>query len=233
MEKLSVKECLSFGWKTFWSRPWLFVLAGVIVFAVNAVFSVPEEILNSASEAAGGSVAAQLAIFSFAFSLIGFIVSVYVQMGTTRFSLKAHDDVSTAHVRDLVLLKGFWRYLGTSVLVFLAVVAGLILLIVPGIILALALSFALYLSVDTGLGPVAALKESLAMTKGHRWSLFVLTLALIGINLLGMLALLIGLVVSIPVSMLASVHAYRWLQARRAEPSIEIVVEQETATAVA
>lgn len=234
MEKLSIKSCIAYGWKTFWSRPWLFVLAGVITFGVNAIFSIPQEILDSASNAATGSAAMQLALFSLVFGIIGFIVSVYIQMGTMHFTLKAHDDIATTSVRDLLMLKGFWRYLGVSVLVFLAVLAGLILLIVPGIILALALSFATYLVIDKGLGPISAFKESMAITKGNRWNLFVLGLAICGLNILGLLALVVGLIVTIPVSMLASVHAYRLLSgSRTASTDAEIVIEPVTETATA
>lgn len=233
MEKLSVKSCIAYGWKTFWSRPWLFVLAGAITFAVNAIFSIPEEILNSASEAAVGGAGAQLALFSVVFSVMSIIVSIFIQIGTTNFTLKAHDDVTNAHVRDLLMLKGFWRYVGASILVFLAVIAGLILLIVPGIILALALSFVTYLVIDRGLGPVSAFKESMAITKGNRWSLFVLGLAIFGLNLLGLLALVIGLVVTIPVSMLASIHAYRLLSGSPVVADTEIIVETITETVTA
>lgn len=232
MEKLSIKECIAFGWKTFWSRPWVFVLAGAIIFFVNMLFSLPEELLGGASEMAYGNTALVFALSSLVFSILGMIVSIYLQMGAVRFNLKAHDDVTTAHVRDLFVLKGFWRYLGTSVLVVLAVIAGLILLIVPGIILSIALSFAVYLCVDKGLGPVASFKESLAITKGHRWSIFVLMLAICGINLLGLLALFVGLVVTVPVSVLASIHAYRQLSARREAPvAADVVPETVVATA--
>lgn len=212
MKTLSVKKCVSFGWKTFWSRPWLFVAAGVIVFLVNVAISVPQSFIDRLSETAQGTPDGMgLALAAFTISVVGGVLSVFLQMGTTRFFLKAHDTTSDTRLHDLIYLRTFWRYVGASILVFFAVLLGFLLLIVPGIIASIALSFALYLVIDKGLGPVEAFKQSLALTKGHRWSLFFLALATLGLNILGLLALVVGLLISIPVSMLAMMHAYRLL----------------------
>jgi uncharacterized membrane protein len=69
-----------------------------------------------------------------------------------------------------------------------------------------------YLVVDKKMGPIEALKESKKLTEGKRMQLFYFVLAILGINLLGTLALGIGLFVSIPVSMLAMVHVYHTLE---------------------
>jgi uncharacterized membrane protein len=66
------------------------------------------------------------------------------------------------------------------------------------------------------------MKESKRITHGYKWPLlgFIFVLALV--NLLGALALGVGLLVSVPVSTLALVHAYRTLggQANRAVPAV-------------
>ncbi len=220
MDTFSVKESVAYGWKAFWARPWLFVLAGIAATALNLLFSIPQSAIDGAAETirdAGGTAPLELAIFSLIFGIIGFVVSLYVNIGTTRFVLKAHDDLAGTRVKDLVYLRRFWAYLGASLLVALAVLAGLILLIVPGIIVGLALSFALYVVIDKDLGPVEAFKESMRLTKGNRLKLLYLALALCGLNILGALALLVGLAVTIPVSMLASVHAYRVLSREGSE----------------
>jgi uncharacterized membrane protein len=84
-------------------------------------------------------------------------------------------------------------------------------LIIPGIILSMGLAFVPYLVVDRGLGPIEAIKESWRITKGHKWQLLLLFLALLGLNLLGLVALLIGIFVTVPITMLAFAHAYRTL----------------------
>jgi uncharacterized membrane protein len=92
------------------------------------------------------------------------------------------------------------------------------LLIVPGVIFTLMFMFATFIVVDRELGPIEAMKESKRLAHGHKWALlgFVLVLALI--NLLGVLALGVGLLVSIPVSSLAFVHGYCTLTANAGPP---------------
>jgi uncharacterized membrane protein len=85
------------------------------------------------------------------------------------------------------------------------------LLIVPGIIFGLMFMFATFIVIERELGPIDAMNESHRLTRGHKWQLFGFVLLLVLVNLLGLLALLVGIFVSIPVSTLAFVHAYRVL----------------------
>lgn len=77
-------------------------------------------------------------------------------------------------------LSRFWPIIGVSILVALGVGVGFVLLIVPGIILALMWSAAIPSCVVEKLGPIKSLGRSAYLTKGHRWTLFGLFL-LIGI----------------------------------------------------
>jgi len=61
--------------------------------------------------------------------------------------------------------------------------------------------------------PMEALRESRRLTKGHRKSLFVFGLLCLGANILGALALGIGLFVTIPTTVIATAHVLRRLQA--------------------
>jgi uncharacterized membrane protein len=88
---------------------------------------------------------------------------------------------------------------------------------VPGIIFALMFMFTTFIVIDRESGPIDAMKESGRITDGHKWKLLGFTLVLVLINLLGLAALVVGLLVSIPVSSLAFVYAYRLLGGK-AEP---------------
>ena len=67
-------------------------------------------------------------------------------------------------------------------------------------------------------GPIDAMGESNRITRGHKWQLFGFVLLLLLINLLGLLALVVGILVSIPVSTLAFMHAYRVLGGKAGTP---------------
>lgn len=203
MEKLSVKESLSFGWATFKKRPWIFVGS----FAIGVMIQlVTNGIENMVPEGAG--------ILGFVAFVVSLAITLLFTLGMLSFLLKAHEDVQSVSIKDLWHPQHYLRFLGTSALLWIVIFLGLILLIVPGIIASLVFAFATYAVADRGLGPVEAFKESARITKGNRGKLFLLSLAMIGINVLGFLALIIGLAVTVPVTALAFAHAYRTLESR-------------------
>lgn len=65
------------------------------------------------------------------------------------------------------------------------------------------------------------------MTKGSWLSLFLLGVVLAVINIVGALLLMIGLLVTIPISMLAMVHVYRTLSGVKTLPEVETKEEVE------
>lgn len=217
---LSVKECLVFGWAQFKKRPWIFVKAGILLGVLQMVLNVISSWTGNLGNQTTGVTLIVVALFSIAISIVSVYIGITVNnMGALTFYLKAHDDVSSVHLRDLYRAHPFWRYFLMSLLVGLAVVVGLVLFIVPGIIAGLMFSLAPYLVLEHDFRPTEAIRESQRMTKGNRWKLFLLVLAIIGINIVGAILLLVGLLVSIPVSTLAFAHAYRTLSDKATLPA--------------
>ena len=196
---------IRFGWETFKKRPWFFVGMLVLIWIVSGVFSQMGSYTDKVS--AGSEL-----IFALAGVFVSIVGQMFVKMGTISFTLKAHDAPESAKLNDLWAPEMFWQYLGASLLVGLIVVVGIILLIVPGIIWALRYMFVPYLVIDRKLGVMAALRESSRITLGHKWQLLGLVVVLGLLNILGLLALVVGLLVTVPVTMLAVAHAYRTLE---------------------
>lgn len=205
MDTFSVGGTLQFAWDTFKKRPWFFILTTIIILVIGWI---------------GGVISSAFGTHGIGW-LIGYIVNLaidtFIGMGTIALYLKAHEDAASAHVSDLWHPKPFWKYLATSIIVGIIVVIGLILIIVPGVIAALMLMFATYVVVDRELGPIEALSESRRITKGHRLELLGLIIAVIAINILGLICIVIGLLVTIPFTSLALVHAYRLLEHHASE----------------
>ena len=193
----SIKESLSFGWNTLKGRAGFFIgaiaIVGIILITSGALLT-PQH---------GGNAL---------FTILNFIISVLVDMGLVAIMLAAHENAATAELKMLWAPHPFWKYLGASILVGIVVFIGFILLIVPGIIASLGLMFTKYLVMDRKLGPVEAMKESWRITKGNRLHLLGFVLTLVGLNILGVIALLVGLLVTIPLTLLATVHVYRALE---------------------
>lgn len=207
MNTFSVGECFRFGWETFKKRPGFFIgvmlILSIISGIVSRVFPAPNA--QTPSSILG------LVLVTF---ILGLLIEALVKMGSINLLLKAHEDPASAKVSDLWYPQWgtFLNYIGAGILSGVLIVIGFILLIVPGIYLALRFMFVPYLVIDKKLSPVDALKESSRITLGHKWQLLGLVAALIGINIVGAILLLVGLLVTIPVSMLVVVHAYRVLE---------------------
>jgi uncharacterized membrane protein len=202
--ELSTRSFVSFGWETFKRRPWFFVGASVVV---AIVYLIAGSIIAGIDAALTGSPKDP----SLLGSVLNIAVSTLLNMGVASFYLAAHDNPDTVELSSLWHPQPFWKFLGATILTGLAIILGLVLLIVPGIIFMLMFMFVMFIVIDRGLGPVEAMKESARITRGYKWPLlgFVLVLALI--NVVGALALVVGLLVTVPVTSLAFARAYRAL----------------------
>jgi uncharacterized membrane protein len=204
MKSIESGAIIRFGWNTFKRRPgFLIGVTLIIAFVSGAASSLGGDIEHAQGAAL---VLSLIAVF------IGLVVQIFVKMGSIRIALAVNDDVGAARLGDLWAPDMFWHYLLASLAVGIAVFIGLVLLIVPGIYLALRFLFVPYLVVDRKLGVGAAFTESSRMTEGRKWQLLGFVLLLILINIVGALLLLVGLLVTMPVTMIALAHAYRTLE---------------------
>jgi hypothetical protein len=97
----------------------------------------------------------------------------------------------------------------TNILMSLLVMIGFVLLIIPGIYLAVAYQCAMGLVADKNLGPWQALETSRKAIGKHWFRALGLGLALLGINVLTILTLFIGLIWTVPMSLIAVGVFYR------------------------
>jgi membrane-anchored glycerophosphoryl diester phosphodiesterase (GDPDase) len=105
------------------------------------------------------------------------------------------------------------EYLPASIIFLLIVAAGTALLIVPGVYLALRLQFFFASMVDENTGIVEAFKRSWEITKGHTRRLFIIMLMMFLINIIGLLALIVGIFATIPLTVLMYGDVFRRLTA--------------------
>lgn len=202
MKKLSVRESFSFGWRTFKARPWFFVLVTFIILVISGVSGSFQGI---ATELLGKLVGGGIS------GVTGLIIDTFIGMGLVALYLKAYDSVMTPTFMDLWNPRPFFRFFFAYLMLAVILLTGYILLIIPGIILTLMLCFTTTIVIDKKSEPIAAMKESARITKGQLVPVGLLILSVAGVNVLGTLTFGVGLLVSMPVSMLALVHAYRTL----------------------
>ncbi len=203
----TIGSALRFGWETFKKRPWFFIGASIVIAFAYLVASLVSGIIDTLL---GGSAENPTLVGS----LLDFILGIFISMGMTAFYLAAHDNPETVELSPLWHPQPFWKFLGASILMYLAIIIGLALLIVPGLIAIVLFMFTTFIVIDRGLGPIEAMKESMRIGRSDRWTLLGLFALMMLIFVAGIMAAFVGLLVAMPVATLTFVHAYRILSAK-------------------
>ena len=200
MKKFTTSEALSYGWKKTKEQFWLIAAVLVAYSAISVIISSIEKSHTLKDNL----------VFAISFFIISIIVGTILKIGLMKFFLNANE--GNAQFGDLFSSHGvFFTYFIGSIALGIIVVIGLVLLIVPGIIIGMMYFFTLFLIVDRNMEIMDAFKESAAMTKGSRWDLFGFTVIVGLINILGAIALVVGLLVTIPITMFATIYVYKAL----------------------
>lgn len=196
-EVFSIGEALSFGWTKLKENSAVLLSGSVIIFALNLISS-----WASKSFEDGG------------FGIIGLllvIASIIVSIGYMIISLKVSRGEAVS-IKDIIPPGkiGFNVFL-VSILAGIIVVAGLILLIIPGIYLALRFMMTSYAVVD-GAGIKESFSRSTHLTDGHKWQLLGFCIVLCLVNILGAIPFGLGLLVTTPITAVAAAHVYNKLK---------------------
>jgi uncharacterized membrane protein len=191
MKVFSKGEAIKFGWTTVIGNLGLFVVAILIVWLMSAFPAIWD---------------------SWIVYLISWLFAMVVTLGIMRLSLRFVDQERGELVDLFAKLPLVIPYLIASIVVAVIVMIGFILLIIPGIYLALRLQFFGWAIVDKEVGPFEAIQESWAITEGSAWNLFLLWWLLFFVNVAGMLALGIGLLITTPLTLVAMGYVYRQME---------------------
>lgn len=142
-----------------------------------------------------------VALFGWIFTTVLGMGILYILVTLTRKRKVRHEDLLTP-APSLI------RYVGASFLYHIIVTIGFIFFIIPGFVLAVKYMFYRHLIVDQNLDVFQALYVSGRMTEGMKMRLFLLSCWLSLLNILGMLALGVGLLVTVPYTMLVVARVY-------------------------
>lgn len=185
---------IRYGWNTLRSNLQFFF---VLMITVAVLYNLPSLVwMFILSGAAAYDTSVIITIFAL-IVIVSVVIYQVIELGLLDIALSFRDG-SSPQIGDLFRQYPlFLKFLVASIIYSMMVFFGLMLLMVPGIYLALKYQLYGYIIVDRGLGPIEALKESSRMTAGAIMSLFVFWLALGG----GMFVIMIILMIFFAISM--------------------------------
>lgn len=177
---LDLGAVLTRSWELVAENPGVALGAAFIPVGLGIVLGVPLGVAEAGfdlwleSSDQGDSAVALAGAFGFlALRLVLQLITFFLALGVVRIFV----NLAFGREAELGMLVGEGRHLLAGILaqlvVGVGVVFGLVLLIVPGLILALGWQFTLYALIDQELGPISALKESWRLTDGYKGTLFV------------------------------------------------------------
>ncbi|MBX4192577.1 DUF975 family protein [Candidatus Parcubacteria bacterium] len=196
-DPFSIKEAIKFGWEKTRAHSGLIFKVVLTIFGLQIAQSVVQHTLGASIEG----------VFAY---LILVIVNVVVGVGALVISLNIQRGHHAEYSQIIPPLEMVVRYFFATILACIMIVVGFILLIIPGIYLALRFSMVRFAAID-GKGIFDALKESGKLTHGVKWKLLGFFIVVVALNILGFLALFVGVLVTVPVTMIASAYVYQKL----------------------
>ncbi len=171
----TVNEAVMKGWELT-KMNWLRLLGLWLIVAVGAV------VINIIGNLV------HVGIWMLLWQLVSIAWGVVSVVALIRFLLAAVDGkmvmMKDLFTQDWMLLA---YVLGTYIIFAVVVGIGFILLIVPGIILALMFGYSIFISAEKKMNPIEAMKASMSLTDGHKMDLFILGLAFAGIAIAAIL----------------------------------------------
>jgi hypothetical protein len=211
----SIRGALKEAWDLFKKHIWFFVGLSAISVILNFI---------GGGKHTPGIVSLILTIASFIWSIV-----------LVKFSLAAADgkDESLSFNKIQSMLptgKQALGFLGVALLGGLLILGGLVLLIIPGIYIAIRLSVANLSFIDKNQGVKASLKSSWDMIKGSTfWTAVLVMIASVFLYMIGLVLFGIGILVTYPLAMILMAKFYRALTVQNNQHS---VAGESTATVV-
>ena len=195
---ISINKALDYGWKATSHYIGFYLTLVLLILLFNLVPSVFETLFDNS-------------IYTPVVRGIFVVLIAIVTLGIIRTTLK-HVDHKDTSLLDLFRLNLFGRYIATAFIYLFMLIGGFMLLIIPGVYWGIKYQFATYLVVDKRLEIAQAFEESARIVAGHEWDLLSYWLVMFLLNLAGILFFTVGIVVTLPVTLIGYSYIYRQLR---------------------
>ena len=210
VKRFSKREAIEFGWRTMRANLAIFIVFLVVSMLAGFFFS-----------GFAGLFEKRLPLLSLIFNLGYLLLTIAINIVGIKIALKFCDNDEREILQVISFTPSiFLRFAAGYILYSLLIAAGLVLLIVPGLIFMVKYQYVIYFIADKDTEIGEAFKKSSAVTSGIKWELFVFLILLSLINMAGVICFFVGLFVTIPVTMVAMAYVYRKLSGSSAEEAL-------------
>lgn len=223
-EPFSVGNAFSYGWKKFQANLGPILIAALVLLAAVVVLQIIQVIFTGGSDVEftidpdtgavetddGGMLGGSI-IASLFFGALSFLVQLVIQSGIVKGAL----DITRGKAISLsTMFQGidFVQVVIASLILAVATMIGIVLCILPGLAVMFFTAFTLYFIIDKGMSAIDAIKASVSFVMANAGTLIVFFLACIAAYIVGALLCGVGLLVAIPVVVIAQAYAFRTLQ---------------------
>ncbi len=218
MNTFSPTEAIKFGWATFKKNAGFTIGVIVIVYIIQAIvsmlsgggpsFNFSIDQTTSSYQTSSGSLLGGIG------TIIGAIVSILLSLGLVKAFLNLVNN-GKGDFKDLFVeftnFKVLINYIIASIVVGFIVIGGFFLLIIPGIYLGARLGLFQYYIIEKEMGAMDSVKASWHATSGNVINILVFGFLSFLVIIAGVVALLVGLLVAVPVVILADIYVYKML----------------------
>lgn len=215
--QLDAGAAASYGWKKFSQHAAFFVVTTLVFGVVSFGLLIASYIGLIVSTDPGASPTGATWILIGGAYIIAIGVSFVLQWALNHAALLASSGIAPS-VRNVFSTQNLGRYIITSFLMGLIVIAGSILCLIPGLIAAVLFVFAPLIALDKGLGPVEALGRSYELVRSNLGQTLLTLLLSYGILYVGSMICYIGMAVTLPMSIVMIAYAYRVLDGQTVAP---------------
>ena len=208
----SAAEAIAWGWRKFTENTGAVILAMLVMLGVSILVGV-------VSTALTGGFSAQAPMqspFSFDSQGPGDLLAQLIQtaVGIVLGGVAAKAALEVADGQPFDFFGAFSKVnlvqlLIAGVLVGIATTIGFILLIIPGLIVMFVTYLTTYVVVDDDTPAIEGIKRSVKLTTENVGDALMLALLNVLVVIAGAIALCVGLIVAIPVTIFATAYAYR------------------------
>jgi uncharacterized membrane protein len=204
IQSFSIGETFSKGWQVF-KEKWAYVyLVGIVTLIASTV---PSMVIS-------GLIPESQSGLMLLFQFLNFVWSSIVAMGNIYILIRVVRGEPT-EIADLIKpAKHVGQYIWATIRYSIMVMLGLLLFIFPGLYWGMKYMYVPYLIADKGMKSGDAFKLSGQMTQGVKLKLVLFSIVTVLFNLVGLLAVGLGLLITIPVTCLAQVAVYQTLLAQ-------------------